>query len=805
MTLDEVRQALDLSEHYLVTLSAFIKSNILTGFATLIPGLSSIGNAVEAQIAIAETKIQAASTAITAQIAAQVKDVIPSALDFLGSIAHSLDSHLTELLGNIASAEDVFGTAALMLKMHAPELATWIYHSVSSGLGQTALNVLKEMEVQDGAGINAMLDHILTLPNPPTWLKTMTEGFRHRGAEWQALALPAILVGTIIGIVEAIQEPWQTEVRQASFAATPTKVAPLESIIDLLNKGLINGEYGRNQLRQHGYDHEPVTWMMLSQQERLAPMDAANMAFRGIITRENAIKEMRLHGLTDDYALNTLALAERLIPEDALRMAYLRGIIPKDLHDIKLEMMGYNPYTVDVIRQLYHYIPPVPDIIHMGIRNVFNPEIVTRFDLLGDYPAAFEHAAAQQGVSKEWAQKYWEAHWIVPGRSEAFEMFQRTIDKPLDEHADKITLSDGTTVYNIIGKDTLNLLLREVDTPPFYRDKVTQVAYHPLTRIDIRRLNKVGLLNHAGVERAYLDLGYTHEHAKMLADFTQELNATATKSQAVPLVAGLQRKVLELYVTDKLSLDQVKTTLTDLGFTDAEITVFTTEATLVHESEFMTATETGIGKLYMAGLITDKEAINRMQAVGVPIDAQTTLFAKWDLAIEYRGGSDHIHKHRELTKGEVLEALSDGLMDQPTTEGMLEALGYDKNGADAEISLALYKATRSTKRTQIDSIKASFVNGVIEQLEASNRLDALYVPADQRDAYITEWILARETRTERIPIATLRDMLKGQYIDEGTTLTHLRRHRFTDEDAALLVKFWQNQKAPKGLVSVSST
>jgi hypothetical protein len=805
MSIDPVVQGLDLSLQFLNAISAYIKSQIENTFLDKIPGVDIIARTIDHELAQSEQAIITAEKAIKTQIEPLITNAIPDAIAVVTAIAKSLDHNLSQLVNNIATTEDVLGSAITTIKHHAPELAKWLYTEVSGGLGATLLNVLKEMEIQDGAGVNAMLDHVLALPHQPAWFTELTKGFRHRGAEWQALALPAILVGAIIGIVEAIQEPFQVATRQGSFNVTPTRVTPPESLIDLLNKQAIDPAVAIANLRQSGFDHDPVRWMQESTRERLTPMDAANMAFRGIINRDQAIQEMRLHGLSDDYALNTLALAQRLIPEDGLRMAFLRGLIDGKMHDTKLEMMGYDPYTAGLLRQLYFYIPPVPDIIHMGIRNVFNPEIVQRFNLLGDYPKAFEDAAAQQGVSKEWAEKYWEAHWIVPGRSEAFEMFQRTTDKPLDDHADKITLSDGSTVYNIIGKDTLNLLLREVDTPPFYRDKVTQVAYRPLTRIDIRRLNKVGLLNHAGVERAYLDLGYTHAHALMLADFTEKLNATATKDQASTLVTGLQRKVVELYVADKLPLEQVQSTLMDLGFTDAEITVFVTEATLVHESEFITASETGIGKLYMAGLITDKDAINRMQSIGTPIDAQTTLFAKWDLAIEYRGGSDHIHKHRELTKGEVLEAFADGLMDEPTTESMLEDMGYDKNSADAEIGLSIYKASRSSKRTQIDSIKASFVNGVIEQLDASNRLDALYVPSDQRDAYLTEWTLARETRTERIPIATLRDMLKGQYIDEPTTLSHLRRHRFTDDDALLLVRFWQAQKAPKGLVGVSSS
>src|SRR6267143_98587 len=354
-----------------------------------------------------------------------------------------------------------------------------------------------------------------------------------------------------------------------------------------------------------------------------------------------------------------------------------------------------------------------------------------------------------QGISRTWAERYWGAHWIVPGNEEAFAMFQRTLDEPLDENADEIRLSDGSTVHNIIGGSTLRLLLREKDIAPFYRDKLTQLAYHPLTRIDIRRLAALGLLDHAGVERGYLDLGYSQKNALRLADFTDALTKRQRKDEAAQLVDGLRRQALRLYVQGKI---------------DAA------------------------------------EAEKRLEDHGIPVSARTQLFAEWDLDIEYRGGSEHIHKHRELTKSEILEALIDGMVDVPTATSMIQAIGYDENGATAEVSLALFKAAKATKRTQIDAIKAAYVNGVIELLEASNRLDALHVQGDQRDAYLAEWTLSRETRKERIPIATLRDMVKGDYLTEDEAFPHLKRHRFTDDDANLLLKFWKNQQAPKRLV-----
>lgn len=801
MSIDVIEQGLQASDNYLAQLDQLIKAQILASWPDKIPGVDGIARALDSLVAQSETVLRASETEIKTQIDPLIRNAIPSALDFLQSITQSLDSHLSQLLSNLATTEDVLGSAISVAKAHAPELARWIYDNVAGSFGNIALGVLKEMEGQEGEGINALLDHLLSLKGAPPYFTKLLEGFRNRGAEWQALALPAVLVGALLGVIEATQEPLSTVVRQDAYNVFPTKVTPVETLVDAFNKGLIPQPSFEMDMLSNGYDLGPQGYFTKSHQARLEPRDSANLAFRNLIDQGQALAEMRLRGLTPEYAALMFELARPLLPEDAIRNSYLRGRITAEAHDAALQQYGYTSSVATILRELYFFIPPVQDLIHMGIRNVFTPELVERFTLSGDYPKAFEDAARQQGVSPEWALKYWQAHWIMPGREAFFEMFQRTVDEPLDPNADPIKLTDGKIVYNIIGRDTLNLALRDIDTPPFYRDKLTQVAFRPITRIDIRRLESVGLLDFAGVERAYLNLGYSHSDALKLAEFTQKLNSKVKKDEAAALIDGVRKQALRLWVQGKLGDTEVAKTLVDIGFTDAEIETFQAEALLVARADRITAIESRIGKLYIAGIIDAIEATKRLESHDIPQAAITMLLATWDLDIEYRGGTEHILKHRELTKGEIVEGLIDGMIDQSTATSMIVALGYDQIGAEAEVALALFKQAKATKKTKVDAIKASYINGVIEQLDASNRLDALLIPGDQRDSYLSEWTLTRETRTERIPIATIRDMLIGEYLTEPDAFVHLKRHRFTDADVDLLIKFWQKQPRPKRLVN----
>ena len=800
MSVLPVEQALEASEQFLRQVHDYIRDQIQNTFLDKIPGVDVIVQSVEHLLDVSINTIAGADATIKQQIAPLIENGLPSAIGSLVGIAEAIEKDVGTLLGEIATGEDVTNTAINEIRKWSPHLATWLYHNVIGQLGNVALSTLKTMEGQEPAGINALLDELLKLPNQPKWFAELLHGFRHRGAEWQALALPAVLVSTILAGISAVEEPLRTGWTQEAFQQFPSRQLPIPDLITSALRGHMKHDAFDSAMRDHGFLEAKSLTMLRNAQPLVDPATITRAYLRGFVPHSQWEAELVSLGYDTERARVHWLAEQQVLSEEGIRNSFLRNIINAEQHDAALALHGYSSEVAHRMRQLYFYVPPVADLIHMGIRNVFVPEIVERFSLDHDKPQAFVDAARQQGVSADWAAKYWQAHWIMPGREAFFGMFQRTVDEPLDTHADKITLSDGTEVYNIIGRDTLNLALRDIDTPPFYRDKLTQLAYRPLTRIDIRRLAALGLLNHAGVERAYLDNGYSQKNARRLADFVDSLNHKAKKDEAAQLVDNLRREVVRLYVSGKLSEDAIKDTLKDLLFTDAEIEVFVREAELVRESQFATALESGIGKLYMNGIITDKEAIKRMEAAHVPRDAQSLLFQKWDLEIEFRGGTEHLHKHRELTASEVEQALADGLISADDAKQHFLDMGFDDDSATGKVSLTLFKASRATKNAQVAAIRASYVNGTIEALEASNRLDALLVPSQQRDAYLNTWTLERETRTERIPLATLRDMAQGDWITQEELIMHLKRHRFTDDDASLIARYWMAQKPPKSLV-----
>jgi hypothetical protein len=788
--MDQIKADLDAIEASLNAIVSDIRGSLAVQAAEHIPGVKGIVDWIVAELTRAESIVNSHAASIVAQISSGIEKAIPDAIQLVGSLIRTLTTDLDSLISNIATADEATHSVVTALKGYAPQLEKWLYDRITQSFGNTALSVMRTLELENPEAVDPILDELLKVPGLPPWIKTALQHGRERNAPIWAFLLPAVILAAILPVLGAISEPIVEAVRQEAFKVTPTKVTPESVLVELMTRAQGSMPNWNDDMAQHGYAPDVANRILQARQERLMPEIAVRAFMRGNMTRANFEGEMAQRGIDPERADTFWQASVPLLAEDNLRDLFLRHIVSEPEHDRLLGQFGYDSNQIAMRKQLYHLIPGPLDLIHMAIRNVFTPAIVERFELASDFPAPFEQAAAMQGITRDWALKYWEAHWIVPSNQEGFEMFHRTVDKPMDDKADSFVLSDGTTVHNVIGLDTMRLLLREKDTAPYYRDKLIAVAYNPLTRIDVRRMYSVGALTHAGVQRAYLDLGYSPANALRLADFVQKLYATGQKDRSRPLLDGIAKRILDLYVAEKLPYSDAAFAFADLGFTQEEADHYLAEAKMIQAGEEAQALEAGIGRLYSNSYIDEADARKRLTDAGVPDAAIDSLIRKWDLEIQYLTDKRLSHPTRDLSKAEVLDAFKAGMILEEDARTWLSHLGYPPDEADTLIGLAKFQQARDVRKLQIEAYKALYVNGTRSPLDVSNALDAMGLLVQQRDAYLTEWELLREQRTEKLPIATLRDMFKAGILDQSTVTPQLQRHRLTDSDIALLLELW---------------
>jgi len=325
-----------------------------------------------------------------------------------------------------------------------------------------------------------------------------------------------------------------------------------------------------------------------------------------------------------------------------------------DLHD-----MGWDDDRIKVYKELAQILPSAQDLIRMAVREVFTPEIAEKYGQFQDFPPAFGQWAEKIGLTEQWAKNFWGAHWDLPSASQGFEMLHR----------------------NIISYDELKVLLRALDVMPFWRDRLIKMAYAPYTRVDIRRMYKLGILDRAGVKRTYLDLGYDEVHAENLTKFTIAYYATPT-SEEEDLVDEENAKNRDLSRTDicggyyrrMLTREEATAALAAMGYNPAQIDFYLDYEDYKRERDLKDAYVANYKDLYVAGILDDADVKSALTELGVGADEVEQLLKLWYV--------ERIRRAQRPSRADLSYFLNKGIVTPERWKLEMAKLGYNDEYID---------------------------------------------------------------------------------------------------------------------------
>ncbi|KKL65416.1 hypothetical protein LCGC14_2155210, partial [marine sediment metagenome] len=176
--------------------------------------------------------------------------------------------------------------------------------------------------------------------------------------------------------------------------------------------------------------------------------------------------QLKKHGYSELQIDNIILSYYRTVDEGTLRTLFLRGIIDTSRLYERMRELGYTDTRTAEIIQTWVVLPGPQDLFMMVAKEAFEPDIYTTLGLDEEFPSEQIKWLEQQGISQEWARKYWIAHWDQPSIGQGFEMLHR----------------------GIIDVSELDMLLRALDIMPFWRERLTRIAFRRLSRVDIRRM-----------------------------------------------------------------------------------------------------------------------------------------------------------------------------------------------------------------------------------------------------------------------------------------------------------------------------
>jgi len=398
------------------------------------------------------------------------------------------------------------------------------------------------------------------------------------------------------------------------------------------------------------------------------------------------------------------------VVQDALN----RGFIDEPTATDHLSRMGYDGTSRKALLALRHYIPPPTDLIRMSVREVFDPEARSRLTLDADFPAAFEQYARLLGIQPEWARNYWAMHWDLPSPSQGYEMLHRGL----------ITDAD------------LAGLLKALDYAPVWRDKLQAISYSPITRVDLRRLYKGGVISQDDVFRGYKALGYDEQRARWLTDWTTKYYSPEDESQLDKYTEATASQIRLAYRRHIISRPEAEDQLIDIGYTEdlADFLLSIDDAQL---------------------------ALNPVTDAGIPV--------------------------RDLTVSIIRSAYAERLWDRARAQAELEVLGYLPWEADLLLQLEDLAQERELAALAETVVKELYLANAIDKAQAGAQLDAIDVLPERRDLLLTRWELQRAQKPRRLTLAQVQRAYRKGIFSEADFLAELDVMGYNDRDAGIIL------------------
>lgn len=473
-----------------------------------------------------------------------------------------------------------------------------------------------------------------------------------------ALNLWSRVTGMIVGLgvgqaaSRAVQPIFEL-VGQDSWSANPNRVLPIDTLAELVAKAIVGEGQAAEHAKRTGYDSNKLRALIQLALHAPPVAEAMQMRRRGTITPAQLEHSLRKAGIEPQYdaaiadLLNVLPTVTDMVrfgvrevydpgqraaldldaefppafAADAAKIGLsretagdywaahwelpsytqgtemlFRGEITPAQFDGLLKALDYAPTWRNPLQAIARRIPTITDMIRFAVREVYDPAARRDLGIDSDYPTAFTAQAAKHGMAEGDARDYWAAHWRLPSARQGYQMLWR----------------------GIIQLPQLQQLLKALDYPAVWRDRLVDIAYIVPGRVDLRRMFRADVITQAEVLAGYGRIGYAPADAQTLTDFAiAEKESHAAGPNLISKYRGtVVTRAHKEFLEQSLDEVDARALLSQLGIPaktiDGVMPLWTIERDLFRRE----LTPTQVKKAYAAGRITFAQALERLKDAG---------------------------------------------------------------------------------------------------------------------------------------------------------------------------------------------
>ncbi len=379
---------------------------------------------------------------------------------------------------------------------------------------------------------------------------------------------------------------------------------------------------------------------------RLDPEIAIPAKWRKLVTRHDPYDDLQDLGWNYDRIATLEELMRPRVSDQDIVQLMRRFPQDEGRYKDELAKRGWIGFQLDDLLKATQVWPTLTDIIRFAVREVYSPEIAQRFGLFEDYPQEVDQEAQRIGLDPEYAKRYWAAHWELPSVSQGFEMLHR--------------LRPGTTDVPFT-LDDMKALLRALDYSPYWRDRLIQISYLPYTRVDARRMYKMGVLTKEQLIANYMDEGYDQEHAEKLADWTaMDMGETERDLTRSAIQQG--------YDAGLLSRDDAISQLKELGYSQDEAEFWCNLIDYQNSVEQVKLEVDRITSAFELGEISETDMVAQLTALALPAAKLETIINQAKLRKR--------KSIKTLSDAQIQDAYEADIIGSDDVQRLLQARGY---------------------------------------------------------------------------------------------------------------------------------
>lgn len=548
---------------------------------------------------------------------------------------------------------------------------------VGAFLGGAGVQFLEAIEPSLIIYARPLIEMILELPGLPLPLRDFFNQLRYPAHEGAATILAGISSqagGAVAGTaISALLKPLANALNAAVRGSVP-------SVTDLWAmgwRGVLSDGRVNQFMAMNGYFDDLANGYKELARPRAGVGDLLTSAYRGLITFDQLNSELAARGFTSSDINVFTANYQQLMSFNEMLPALYKGVLSVSEVVARMEDRGWSAEDVSVMLLAAKPMPQVGDLIRFGVREAYDDGVSGRWGYDADFPGGFARDMAKLGYDPEWAKYFWRAHWELPSVQLGMEMTHR----------------------GIISTGEFEELLRISDYPSGWRSRMQQVIYSPYTRVDVRRMYGMGILDRAGVVKSYHDIGYDDEHAEKLADFTIKYEDENGKSD-IP--------------------------------------------------EMKTATLSIISSAVAKGMMSDDDAKSKLSNLMYTPDTAEWIIAlaHWKKAVADKPEpqSGFTTDMRNITE----RAYMNGTIEQAPALAQLVQVGYSSEEAGFILQAVDYARGEQEQEAQIGLIQAAYLNGTLSKVDVVTRLGALDLPSTQQANLLAKWDSVLELPSRRL-------------------------------------------------------